>query len=191
VTKSAACSHTRSVLQSRDCFRAGNDDEVAACRTLRTLYCATVNLSSLSYFDISQKSPRQKGSFHILQPRFVTYKGTIRALHICHSAPKKREKNRGMPHLEKRALEPRAAAIAIGRQNSPEKTTNREPNMNMYERERQRETERARAEGLTHSHYCLSRLDTLAWPFLLCRDPEMDCSFSLRACQKSPVPPHD
>jgi hypothetical protein len=67
VTKSAACSHTRSVIQSRDCFPAGNDDEVAACSTLRTLYCATVNLSSLSYFDISQKSPRQKWSF-IRQP---------------------------------------------------------------------------------------------------------------------------
>jgi len=67
-TKSAACSHTRSVLQSRECFPSGNDDEVAACRALRTLYCATVNLSSLSYFDISQKPPGQKGSF-IRQPQ--------------------------------------------------------------------------------------------------------------------------
>jgi hypothetical protein len=94
-TKSAACSHTRSVLQSRECFPAGNNDEVAACRTLRTLYCATVNLSSLSYFDIFRSHPDRKGaSFgnHRLQPRFVTYEGTIRALHICHSAQKKRRK---------------------------------------------------------------------------------------------------
>jgi hypothetical protein len=115
-TKSAACSHTRSVLQSRECFPAGNDDEVAACRTLSTLYCATVNLSRRS-------SPDRKGAsfgIHSLQPRFVTYKGTVRALHICHSAPPKKEKNRGMPHLEEESPRTRAAAIAIGREKSPQ-----------------------------------------------------------------------
>ncbi len=49
-----------------------------------------------SHISISRRSPpdRKGASFgnHSLQPGFVTYKGTIRALHICHSAPKKREK---------------------------------------------------------------------------------------------------
>jgi hypothetical protein len=169
-TKSAACSHTRSVLQSRECFPSGNDDEVAACRALRTLYCATVNLSSLSYFDISQKPPGQKGSF-IRQPQPSTETCYLQKHHQSPAhlpfGPKKREKNRGMPHLEEESPRTWAAAIVIGREKIPPKKNDKQRTKHEYEREteRQRESKRESAEGLTHSHYCLSRLDTLAWPF--------------------------
>jgi hypothetical protein len=94
----------RSYNHGKKCFPSGNDDEVAACRALRTLYCATVNLSSLSYFDISQKPPGQKGSF-IRQPQPSTETCYLQKApsEPCTSAirPKKeRKKNRGMPHLE-------------------------------------------------------------------------------------------
>jgi len=126
------------------------------------------------HISISRKSPpdRKGASFgnHSLQPRLVTYKRHHQSPAHLPFGPKKREKNRGMPHLEEESPRNWAAAIAIGREKiPPKKTTNREPNMNMRERERERERESKResAEGLTHSHYCLSRLDTLAWPFLL------------------------
>jgi hypothetical protein len=93
----------RSYNHGKKCFPSGNDDEVAACRALRTLYCATVNLSSLSYFDISQSPPRQKGSF-IRQPQPSTETCYLQKHHQSPAhlpfGPKKREKNRGMPHLE-------------------------------------------------------------------------------------------